>query len=217
MAGRSYSTGITAALISLSQGSCYYPKCTVPTIAIAKERPVLNLHRSHIVSAEPGDPRDDPTYTKEQRNRFENLILLCYPHHLIIDKLEPENFPRDVLLQWKLEREKPGLSVLNGIQGLTEERLQELLSNAIDEQITSIIDAVDRLERYDLEAAQVLRGLIVNLDQYQFVGSYLNLDAIAMLDEAAKNIRLSLNLDMVTMLDQAATKISAAVKRMPPS
>lgn len=217
MAGRSYPTGVTAALISLSQGSCYYPKCTVPTIVIVKERPVLNLHRSHIVSAEPGGPRDDPTYTKEQRNRFENLILLCFPHHLLIDKLEPENFPQDVLLQWKQEREKPGLSVLNSIRGLTEERLQELLSNAIDQQIASVRDAVDRLERYDLETAQVLRSLIANLDQYQFVGSYLNLDAITILDNAAKNLRLSLSPDTVTILDQAATKISAAVRLIPPS
>lgn len=208
VAGRSYSIGVTAALVSLSQGTCYYPKCTIPTIVIAKDRPVLNLHRSHIVAAEPGGPRDEPTYTVEQRNRFENLILLCYPHHLLVDKLEPGNFPTHALLQWKQDREEPGLAVLNGLHGLTEERLQELLSNALDTQIASVKDAVDRLEQYDLETAQVLRGLIANLDQYQLAGSYLNLDAITMLDSAARSIRQSMDPDIVIQLNTAADKLA---------
>lgn len=65
-------------------------------------------------------------------------------------------------------------------------------------------DAVDRLERYDLETAQVLRGLIANLDHYQLAGSYLNLDAITMLDHAARSIGRSMDPDMITLLNQAA-------------
>lgn len=133
----------------LLAGDLLLPKCTAPTVVIVKDRPVMNLHRSHIVAAESGGPRDETAYTVEQRNSFENLILLCYPHHLLVDKLEPGNFPKPVLLQWKSDRERAGLAVLNGLGNLTEAKLQELIVDALDAQIESVRDAIDRFERHD--------------------------------------------------------------------
>jgi hypothetical protein len=40
-------------------------------------------------------------------------------------------FPTDVLKKWKVDREGPGNAALRGLQGLTEDRLEEMLEAAI--------------------------------------------------------------------------------------
>jgi len=43
--------------------------------------------------------------TEAERNHFLNLILLCKPHHDLVDKTEPERYPSLVLERWKDDRE----------------------------------------------------------------------------------------------------------------
>jgi len=65
--------------------------------------------------------------TDEERRAFPNLLLLCKPHHDMIDRVEPDRFPPDVLQKWKADREGPSLAALAGLQELTEDRLAEML------------------------------------------------------------------------------------------
>jgi hypothetical protein len=67
----------------------------------------------------------------EDRASFDNLVLLCKPHHELVDRIDPDRFPVDVLRKWKTDREGPGVAALRGLRGLTESRLEEMLEKAI--------------------------------------------------------------------------------------
>ena len=54
--------------------------------AIGSERPAVIGEMAHIVGHSDKGPRPDPSFPKEQRNKYENLILLCRNHHAAIDK-----------------------------------------------------------------------------------------------------------------------------------
>lgn len=55
----------------------------------------------HIRARQPGGPRYDAGMTPEQRDAFENLILLCPTHHVQIDNCEPDTYSVEVLLDMK--------------------------------------------------------------------------------------------------------------------
>ena len=46
--------------------------------------------------------------TDEERNSFENLVLLCGVHHKIVDKIRPNDFSIQELQDWKTMREGSG-------------------------------------------------------------------------------------------------------------
>lgn len=60
---------------------------------------------AHIVAEKPTGPRGDSPMSRAERNRYENLILLCNYHHQQIDS-QPESFPVELLHQWKADHEK---------------------------------------------------------------------------------------------------------------
>ena len=128
---RDYSTGTERALVALSQGTCYFPDCPVPTIVFVEGEPVTNVEFAHICGAKPGAPRFDPTMSDQERRSYDNLVLLCKPHHVLVDRIHPDRFPTHVVKKWKTDREGPGIAALRGLQGLTEGRLEEMLEAAI--------------------------------------------------------------------------------------
>ncbi|OZD79384.1 hypothetical protein CH273_14280 [Rhodococcus sp. 05-339-2] len=68
---------------------------------------------AHIVAESPAGPRGDSPLTRAERNRYENLILLCNYHHQQIDS-QPESFPVELLHQWKADHEEWVEAVLAG-------------------------------------------------------------------------------------------------------
>jgi hypothetical protein len=129
---RDYSAGTERALFLLAQGTCYYPDCPTRVITFVEEGvPVVNVHIAHISGAKRKSARFDPAMSDKERAAFDNLILLCKPHHDLVDRIEPDRFPTDVLKKWKVDREGPGSAALRGLQGLTEDRLEEMLEAAI--------------------------------------------------------------------------------------
>src|SRR5947209_7054812 len=60
----------------------------------------------HIKGKRPGSARYDPTQPNEERDAFENLVLMCSPHHKIIDDPSTRDaFPVEMLLAYKREHE----------------------------------------------------------------------------------------------------------------
>ena len=39
--------------------------------------------------------------TDDQRRSFPNLVLLCNPHHKLVDKVRPDDYSVEDLEQWK--------------------------------------------------------------------------------------------------------------------
>jgi len=95
---------------------------------IDAKTPAVDAHIAHIHGANPGSPRYDPNMTDDERRSFTNLILLCKPHHDLVDKIRPDDHPADLLRQWKADREGPGTAALNS---LTEDQLEELIIEAV--------------------------------------------------------------------------------------
>lgn len=224
--GRSYNTGIRAALASLSRGSCYWPHCGEPVIRFVQGTPVANLQIAHIHALERGGPRYRESMTSEERNSFGNLILLCHPHHVVVDKKSVDKFPPGLLFKWKQNREASGQSSLSGLRNVTEEQLEKLLSAAISEQSKRLDDAVSKLEELDSESAQAIRELISEVDRLRRSSSFLDPDSINTLYAASGRLSGYLDPDVVNNLMKAsetlmllnipdlATQLSDAARRI---
>jgi len=201
MADRNYGSGLRAALWSLSQNVCYWPKpqCAEPTVRMVNKTPVCNLEIAHIRAISPGGPRYDAAMSFEQCNSFENLILLCHPHHVVIDGPRWREFPVELLEQWKSAHEKAGRAELSKLTGITEERLQGLLVEAFESSAKRVEDALSKFEQLDFEAAKVLRDMF---DQLRYA---LDEGNVVQLVDAASMLRHSLNEGNVILLADAAS------------
>jgi hypothetical protein len=108
----------------------------------------------------------------EERRSFANLILLCHPHHVIVDKRRPQDYPPETLQAWKAEREKDHQGALSRLGDLTPDQLQDVLTGAMKDRDKVLHRALSRLEQNDAEAAEMLRGLVgevASLRQSQYL------------------------------------------------
>ena len=87
-------------LYALSGNRCAFPRCTAPLI----HEGVVTGEVCHIKAASPEGPRFDPQQTEQERNAFENLVLMCEPHHKVIDADE-ESYTVEQLQQIKQRHE----------------------------------------------------------------------------------------------------------------
>lgn len=69
---------------------CSFPKCLRPLFlsvdAGARDTNIGEI--AHIVAKEPGGPRGSESLPVDQRDEYENLILLCPVHHKLVDDQE---------------------------------------------------------------------------------------------------------------------------------
>lgn len=101
----------------------------------------------HIAGRRPGSARYDDTMTDEDRNGFNNLILMCPSHHVLIDNLEPNRFTVAILQEMKakaLEANGPKM----GSQGWATD-------SQLDRYVTFAAVALER--QYAGEDASVTR------------------------------------------------------------
>jgi hypothetical protein len=127
---RGYRAGTRAALALFSHGHCYFPGCKVPTFVFVDGEPIINYQIAHIRDAKPGN-RYVKEMTDDERRDFRNLVLLCTPHHTEVDNVHPEKYSIGTLEGWKAERESGAVAQLRGLDGLTEDRLGEMIREAL--------------------------------------------------------------------------------------
>ena len=94
--------------------------------------------------------------TEEERKAFTNLILLCHPHHTIVDKLRPQDFSIPTLQKWKAMREVTNQEALSRLREVTPDTLQTMIVDALKERDERIGDAIEQLQQVNTEAAQLL-------------------------------------------------------------
>ncbi|WP_406502349.1 hypothetical protein [Streptomyces sp. NBC_01602] len=160
---RKYTPGTHAALMSLCRGSCYWPSCDEPVTKFVDGEHILNLEIAHIRAISSGGKRFDPQLTLDEKNAFTNLLLLCKVHHVRVDGRDSNQYTVEVLQEWKTLRETDGLEPLQGMQGLTEERFRELVSESFSSFIDETHEALAELARIAPEAAATLRVLVEEL------------------------------------------------------
>lgn len=127
---RGYRAGARAALALFLHGHCYFPGCKVPTFVFVDGEPIINYEIAHIRDAKPGN-RYVKDMTDDERRAFKSLVLLCQPHHTEVDKVHPDRYSIETLESWKVERESGAVAQLRGLDGLTEDRLAEMIREAL--------------------------------------------------------------------------------------
>ena len=74
---------VIKSLFAVSGNQCAMPNCTTEIYNIDNNTIIGKI--AHVKALNKNGPRFDPKQTKEERNRYENLLLLCGSHHDIID------------------------------------------------------------------------------------------------------------------------------------
>jgi hypothetical protein len=113
-------------LYAVSGNRCAYRNCRQPLVDEATGKVTARI--CHIKGNKPGSKRHDPNQPEEQRQGFDNLILMCPVHHDVIDA-DAVTFTEDVLYTLKAEHE-----ARHRDQGPASTRAEELfLANVIVE------------------------------------------------------------------------------------
>lgn len=202
---RNYGAGVITGLVFLAQGRCYWPDCEERLVRFVGGTPVNNFETAHIRAANPGGRRYVQQMTDSERNAFTNLVLLCLVHHKIVDKIRPDDFTIETMQEWKQQREAAGHAALSGLQGLTEDRLQEMIGDSFQAFKGQFDDALGQLARVNEEAADLLRPLVAELAEARFQARFPDQDTATMLADAADQL---VNLpDAAAVLYDAASKL----------
>ena len=93
-------------LFQQSGNRCAFPTCTkrLTLPASAKDGAISLSEIAHIVGESADGPRGEHPMSLEERNRYENLILLCEEHHHLVDSLVA-TYPVEKLRQMKYAHE----------------------------------------------------------------------------------------------------------------
>jgi len=101
MARLATKTDILRALFARSGNQCAFPGCTQSLI---NDKNKFIAQVCHIEAASEGGERFNPEGNDEYRRSYENLLILCYPHHIETDDVE--EYPADRLLLIKRDHEQ---------------------------------------------------------------------------------------------------------------
>lgn len=104
--GRSYADRDLKLLWGLAAAHCSKPDCRRPVVAqaSAKDPEAVLGEIAHIVAFADDGPRGDSSYPAAQRNKYENLILLCPTDHALVDK-QDSTYSISDLRDWKKRHE----------------------------------------------------------------------------------------------------------------
>lgn len=107
-------------LFILSGNQCAFPSCAAPLV---NESGDFIAQVAHIEGVR--GERFNPAMTNEARRAFENVLALCYPHH--IETNDEVRFPVDVMRQMKADHEAKFAGV---IARMMEAPLRDLTKEA---------------------------------------------------------------------------------------
>lgn len=135
-------------LFQQSGNRCAFPGCTraLTFPASDKDGVVATSEIAHIVGESNGGPRGDHRMALEDRNRYENLILLCEEHHHVVDT-QADTYPVERLRQMKYDHEA---LVAEAMRIAVETRANDqmiVVSNVVERLFTSVLP-VERMPRH---------------------------------------------------------------------
>lgn len=123
-------------LFARSGNRCAYDRCTVEIV----QSGTIVGEVCHIKAASPSGPRYDPQQSPRQRHGYDNLILLCRNHHVVVDD-DPETYTVERLVRMKGDHESrtsvspPAAqsdqgagrgSIVAWVRGLHRDRVEEI-------------------------------------------------------------------------------------------
>lgn len=116
-----------------SASRCSYPDCQMELVIDASETDDESLIGDvcHIVATEQNGPRGNSLLTSDQRDKYDNLILLCKVHHKLIDDQFNE-YTVEKLKQIKIAHEKWVRELLTGYDA-AKQKDDEYYASLIEE------------------------------------------------------------------------------------
>lgn len=121
-------------LWSNAAGRCSFPRCDkrLSVEQTADTAPYTLGEMAHIKGKNPGSNRYDSTQNDDQRDLYQNLILLCPNHHTEIDKPENESkFSVQWLIDAKSSQEKWVILMLTAEKIVTIEQLKNHIARLL--------------------------------------------------------------------------------------
>ncbi|MET9243886.1 hypothetical protein [Nonomuraea sp. NPDC003709] len=119
---------------------CGYKGCQQPLYRTSEGTGLrnLNVEIAHIHARSENAARWDAGMTAEENRSFDNLILMCLPHHEEIDS-SPDLFPADLLRHWKRRQIAEAESTAAAVV-LTEEEVAEVsqMSFGLEELVEAV-------------------------------------------------------------------------------
>jgi hypothetical protein len=95
-------------LFSKAAGRCAFPDCRKECIIVGQNpaTPVLTSEIAHIIASSDDGPRGDSNFPESERDRYNNLLLLCHEHHRLVDDEDNyHDYPAVQLRRWKQDHE----------------------------------------------------------------------------------------------------------------
>jgi hypothetical protein len=122
-------------LFAHSCNRCAFPGCDQRLT----DRPWSGVRAdiAHIRGEKPGAARYAPDMTDAERNGIDNLMLLCPNHHREIDRLSPQEWPPDRLMEVKA-RHEAGCENREWASDAQLEFFSSLLASADGESVTPL-------------------------------------------------------------------------------
>lgn len=161
---RDYTPRTLMALAHFSGGLCYWPGCPEVVLRDVNGEPHRIAEIAHIRGAYRNSARYDEKMTDDQRRDFSNLILLCDPHHDVVDAKE-EIYTVAVLHRWKAQRESDPREAIKRLREVTPSGLRKIVAEGLEQRDAKLLNALGRLERSDREAATLIRSLVDELTE----------------------------------------------------
>ena len=137
---RQYKPSTVRRLDTLSGNECTHPNCNKKLIAEDGISIISKI--CHIAAASKEGPRFDENMTDDERRGFDNLILLCDEHHVIIDNRQNESkYPTPLLKKWKSDHEKKIIELISSKNLLSKHPLAlNKVINTIGSKINEVLD-----------------------------------------------------------------------------
>lgn len=156
-------------LWSVSGNQCAFPGCEQPLIDF--DHDVVIGEMSHIHARSSGGPRNDAEMEEDEREAYSNLIVLCRNHHQLVDGA-PDEFPADVLRQWKQKHESQSSEPRDLPPELLEEWIDRfqpstLLVHVEPGDVESLQDVLEWTpsEQYPNESAHGMYPIVLTFDE----------------------------------------------------
>ena len=109
-------------LFAVSGNQCAFPECHLPLVDLASGKVTGRI--CHIKANKPGGPRYDPLQLEEDRQSFDNLLILCPIHHDVVDS-DLESYTVERLRSMKIKHE----STQPRQSELSDESTKQLIAN----------------------------------------------------------------------------------------
>jgi hypothetical protein len=178
---------VLRALFARSGNQCAFPGCTQVLISTNNK---FITQVCHIEAANPGGERYNPDQTDEERRAYENLMLMCYPHHIETNDIDiytvgvlqdmknthESHFQESIfkineeaLYRLSLEMESfwAEIVLLNSVKHICEEFAVPINSKAdffeLLKETFTLVDDIEEVNEYFEESDEILNNEVIEL------------------------------------------------------